>query len=201
MKKILIVVVLAISTSAFAQDMETFIGEGKVVNTGYGALTTQYTRLNGKSAVFTGAYGGWMINHQLMIGLGGYGMVTNQDGFDANGEVDTSKDLMMGYGGLMLEYTIIGQKRLHVTTNLLIGRGGVASGEKKYEGGFDFNSENETFYNVLQPSVGVEANLTNWFRVEAGGGYRLIKGSNMPGLSDKKLSAPMMNVTLKFGKF
>src|SRR4051812_22938524 len=55
-------------------------------SSGYGVLSTQYSRFNHKDAIFVGAYGGWMINHRLMLGGGGYGLVTRHTGFGIDAE-------------------------------------------------------------------------------------------------------------------
>ena len=160
--------------------------------------------LNSQNAVFTGGYGGWMINHKLMIGIGGYGLVSRQDGFTADGEVDEANKLHMGYGGLMLEYTFMQNKKIHMTSGLLIGGGAIENGygaDYSDSPGSNFHTVSESTFTAFQPSVNVEANMTNWFRVAVGGGYRLIHGSDIEGLTDKKLSAPSFGVTLKFGKF
>jgi hypothetical protein len=207
MKNLILVAVLLASTQLNAQDVsdnETWLGKGKIVSTGYGALSTQYSRLNGKSAVFTGAYGGWMINHKLMIGLAGYGLATNHQGFDESGESDKQNELKMGYGGIMLEYTFLSEKKIHATTSLLIGAGAVVNGyrtENHDSHGDHFHSVDESDFSVLQPTVSVEANMTNWFRISLGAGYRFVHGSDLAGLCDKKLSAPTMNISLKFGRF
>jgi hypothetical protein len=67
--------------------------------------------------------------------------------------------------------------------------------------GDHFHSVDESDFSVLQPTVSVEANMTNWFRISLGAGYRFVHGSDLAGLSDRKLSAPTMNLSLKFGKF
>jgi len=178
---------------------------GKLHSSGYGALSTQYSSFNGESAIFTGAYGGWMINHKLMIGLGGYGLVTSHDGYAMNDETDGSHNkLKMGYGGLMLEYTFLEQKRFHVTTNLLVGGGFVAnaskiSGPGRHED--TWQSKEESGFAVIQPGINIETDITPWFRIGVGGGYRYIASANMSGISNSKMSAPTANVSLKFGVF
>ncbi len=207
MKNLILLVVLFASTQLMAQDAkenEALFGKAKIVSTGYGALSTQYTRINGKAAIFTGAYGGWMINHKLMIGLGGYGLATNHQGFDEQGESDKDNELKMGYGGIVVEYTFLSEKKIHATTSLLVGAGAVVNGyrlDKADSYGDHFHSVDESGFSVFQPTVSVEANMTNWFRISLGAGYRFVNSSDIEGLSDRNLSAPTMNLSLKFGKF
>src|SRR4051794_928589 len=41
---------------------------------GYGAPVVSYTRFAGTDSVLIGARGGWVLNHQLVIGGGGFGL-------------------------------------------------------------------------------------------------------------------------------
>lgn len=205
MKKIILFTLLLASAQLYAQDASKSTSRfGKLQHSGYGALTTNYSKFNGDDAVFVGAYGGWMINHKLMLGLGGQYLVTQHDGFGFNTETNKENDLKMGYGGLMVEYTFFENKRLHATANTLFGVGFVTNGS---HGGYDvetgesWRSTDESGFLAIQPSVNVEYSVTNWFRISAGGGYRLITSADMVSISNAKMSAPPANVTLKFGVF
>src|SRR3954451_3376641 len=93
--------------SIHSTDPETLISD-RIHSSGYGGLSTQYSKFNHQDAVFLGAYGGWMINHRFMLGLGGYGLVTSHKGFGINPVINEQNKLRMGYGGLMVEYTVAG---------------------------------------------------------------------------------------------
>ncbi len=206
MKKIILFAVLCINAQLFAQDVAKSKSPfaGKLHHSGYGALTTNYSKFNGEDALFVGAYGGWMINHKLMLGLGGYGLVTQHDGFGINAETNKKNELKMGYGGLMVEYTFFETKVIHATASTLVGVGVVTNGShSKYdsETGESWRSSDESGFLAFQPSVNVEVSVTSWFRVSAGGGYRLITSADIEGISNAKMSAPTANVTLKFGVF
>jgi len=207
MKQLIFAMALLMSAQLFAQDSKrtktSF--ETNFRNSGYGALSTQYSKFNGQSALFTGAYGGWMIKHKLMIGLGGYWLATNHKGYGLNAETQEQNQYKMGYGGLMLEYAIFDNDRFHITANTLAGGGILKNG--KGHGSIPDHGSNElkdidaTGFYVVQPSVHVEYAVTNWFRVGAGGGYRYITGSDQQGITDRKMSAPTADITFKFGGF
>jgi hypothetical protein len=189
--------------SSEPQQPETLISN-KIHSSGYGVLSTQYSKFNHQDAIFVGAYGGWMINHKLMLGLGGYALATTHKGFGINPVTNEQNKLRMGYGGLMAEYTFAGNKAFHVTANALVGAGGITNGyEKKGDNNDEDNWHNvkASAFFVAQPGLNVEANLTKWFRVSAGGSYRLIAGNNLPGISNKDMSAPAANLSFKFGEF
>ena len=182
---------------------ETLISK-KIHSSGYGKLSAQYSKFNHQDAMFVGAYGGWMINHKLMIGLGGYGLATQHKGFGTSPVTNKQNELRMGYGGLMVEYTFAGNKLFHVTANTLVGAGGISNGYvirdyRDHEDSWE-NEECSAFF-VAQPGVNIEANITKWFRISAGGGYRFIAGSHLNGISNKDMSAPTANLSFAFGEF
>src|SRR5687768_16423111 len=206
MKKIMILVALLGTAQLYAQDgtKSTSPFSGKIQHSGYGALTTNYSKFNGDDALFVGAYGGWMINHKLMLGLGGHYLVTQHDGYGFNPQTNKMNELKMGYGGLMVEYTFFESKVVHATANPLVGFGAVTNGSKgSYNPATNESwvSSDESGFFALQPSINIEVSVTDWFRVSAGGGYRLIASSNVASISDADMSAPTANVTLKFGVF
>lgn len=207
MKKLTLFLFLVANVQLYAQsstEKRHHPFQGKIHSSGYGALSTQYSKFNGEDAIFTGAYGGWMINHKFMIGLGGYGLVTSHDGYAMNGETNTANKLKMGYGGLMLEYTFFEKKRIHVTTNLLVGAGAVVNASRSGSpdiNGDTWHSDEESGFRVIQPSINIETDVTPWLRVAVGGGYRYITSVDMSGITDGKMSAPTANLSLKFGVF
>lgn len=196
------------SMQSFAQDKkktkdETFFSK-EIESTGYGAITTQYSEFNGRGAIFMGLYGGWMINHRLMIGLGGGGLMNRPDGFNKVGEHDGSNEIQMGYGGLMVEYTFASTKKIHLTTSALIGGGGVSNGHYSPVSNTQATQwriiDDSGFY-IFQPTLNIEMNMTNWFRIAAGGGYRYVTGAEIAGLTNGQMSAPTASLSLKFGLF
>jgi hypothetical protein len=111
----------------------------------------------------------------------------------------------MGYAGLMTEYTFFGNRDLHLSVNALIGGGIIKNGNGRGtipENGHDELKDIDAsgFY-VIQPGVNVEYSVTNWFQIGVGAGYRYITGSDQPGITNAKMSAPTANLSFKFGMF
>ena len=207
MKQLIFGVLSLMSTQLFAQDMKSNKSafENKHRNSGFGVVSTQYSRFNGQNAIFTGAYGGWMLKHKLMIGAGGYWLATNHKGYGVNAETLEPNKYKMGYGGLVAEYAVLDNSRLHVTANALVGGGilknGKGHGSLPNHGSDELKDIDATGFYVVQPTVNVEYSVTSWFRVAAGGGYRYITGADQAGITNRKMSAPTANLSFKFGGF
>jgi hypothetical protein len=201
-KQILLAALTIMSAQLFAQEISNEQPSSrKISHSAYGALSTKFTRFNGENAIVTGAYGGWMINHKLMLGAGGYALVTSHDGYGFN-ESNIQNKLRMGYAGFVGEYTFLEKKRIHASANLLLGAGAVVNGYIPSGGHLeDLESEDESGFLVVEPTVSIETDVTKWFRVGVGAGYRLIGSSEMTGITDRQLSGATANVTLKFGIF
>ncbi len=54
---------------------------------------------------------------------------------------------------------------------------------------------------VIQPTLGVELNVTRFFRIEAGSSYRYVIGTDLDDMTDDDLRGFGAELTLKFGKF
>jgi hypothetical protein len=185
MKRLLFfVALLAWSSPALAQE-ETLVGGG-FHSGGFGAPVVKFSEVGDKFAVFAGGRGGWIINHTFVLGGGGYGLA-NDIRFSS---ALTGRDIEFGYGGLELEYINSSSKLVHFTVYLLVGGGGLSGNVVQEESVF-----------VLEPALNGELNVTSYFRLHAGGGYRWVSGVDNPGFTDSDFSAFYGQVTLKFGTF
>lgn len=202
MKKFLLVLLLLAGSQLYAQKTNS---AKSIESSGYGVLSTQFSKFNGQNAIFAGAYGGWMINHKLMIGIGGYGLATQHPGYGLNEHTLSKNDWKMGYVGLVGEYTFFGNRDLHFSVNALVGGGIIKNGNGRgtipENGSDELEDIDASGFCVIQPGVNVEYSFTNLFQVGAGLGYRYITGSTQPGISNAKMSAPTANLSFKFGVF
>lgn len=220
MKKIvlLFVTVLFYSSTSWSQDnktdeIQTIFGDD-ISFGGYGAYVMKMSPVNNKLGLFVGGKGGCIINHQLTIGGGGYGLTTNskfsvmKKGFLGNDSM-ISFNTKMGYGGLMFEYTLLSNNAIHLSFPVMLA-GGDAS--VNYRDNYDYqnNTYGDYYYDktfeqssffVFEPGVDAEFNILKFFRIGLGASYRYIVGSDMIYLSDKDLSDMSFNLTFKFGYF
>jgi hypothetical protein len=194
MKKIVVLLVFVFTFSAFAQ--ETTLINGEIESGGFGGPVLKVTSINGENAVMIGGRGGWIINHSLVLGGGGYGLVTE---VKAKKTDSLRQYVEMGYGGLEIEYITASNDLLHLSMGLLVGAGGIGY---KHTDNNDFmdSHKNNSFF-VLEPSVSANLNVTHSFRIAAGVSYRYVSGLKSIVSTNADLSGPSAILTLKFGKF
>ena len=199
---------LLFSLTTFAQDQTLF--NGKLESGGFGAPVVKFTSIKGEFGVLAGGYGGWLINHQLLVGLGGYGLVNDIRGTQA-AVAEYSRDgrplyLNFGYGGFVLEYIANPSSLVHLSFNTLIGGGAVNYRNNHFD--FeenDFTWEMQDKYDaffIVEPGIHAEVNMTDWCRAGIGAQYRYVNGiGSLTGVSNKDFSGPSGSITLKFGSF
>src|SRR4051812_14304209 len=78
------------------------------------APDVRFTQVNDRAATLVGAYGGWMAEHTVLIGAGGYWL--------ANG----ARDFEMAYGGPVVEWLVHGDRPIALCARGL-GRAGCAA--------------------------------------------------------------------------
>lgn len=190
-----VVLMLLIASPLLAQQQTLF--SGKVEHGGYGGPVVKFSQVNGKFGVLVGGHGGWIINHTLVIGGGGYGL-TNDVEANALGP-SNKKYIDFGYGGFEVEWVMNSDKLVHFSVHTLIGGGSVAY---QREDSTDRAEDLDGFF-VLEPGVTLDLNVTTWMRFSVGASYRYINGvdSNLKLSSNKDLSGLSAMVMLRFGKF
>lgn len=210
-----LLIVLIFCFNSYAQEekeMKTLFGDGKIIGA-FGSFDIKTGPVRDNINLFLGGHGGIIFNSNFYVGLGGYGLSTieNFNGEDPNVlESDTVNrnvniDMSMGYGGIILGYTIAPNSIIHVDFPVLIGAGGVRLGDNEvsiYNQDFPVSPlvENSAFF-VVEPGLNVEINLASFCKMGIGGGYRYVYGTDMLNVSDNDLSDWTANFSLKFGKF
>ncbi|HDQ45760.1 MAG TPA: hypothetical protein ENN17_09735 [bacterium] len=196
MKKWMPVLFLIGASGLFARE-QTLIS-GDIQHGGFGGPVVKFGNVLDECGVFVGGRGGWIINHQFVLGGGGYGLVN-----EIASRRDADLFYSFGYGGLEIEYIAASDRLVHLTFQALIGAGGVRLYEKI--NGTRFDDETNTVETdaifVAEPGVNVELNVTPFFRIGFGAHYRFVSELDMPGLKAGDLSGLSAAITLKFGKF
>lgn len=192
LKKVLIILLLS-TMSIFAQS-ETLVSGG-IMSGGFGGPVVKFTQINGEFGVLLGARGGWIMNHTFIIGAGGYGLVSEFDTKSVfKGEL---LQLMMGYGGLELEYVNSSNRLVHFSVYLLLGAGGLTYKELN-----DWISPKVTdeFW-IAEPAINVELNISSFFRISTGVGYRFVTGVDLGNFKNSDIAGVSGILTFKFGRF
>ena len=212
MKKVITLLISLTLVLPFLQGQEnnenefkTLFGDKNVSHGGYGAISFNYSQIDGKDAMLMGARGAWVIGHSFALGAGGYGFL-NDYHYNPNLAGGRNVNLAGGYGGILLEPIIFGKFPVHVSIPILIGGGGVAYTSTwnpypyDYEN-FDLLVEDATGFLVVEPGLEIEINVVRFFRLALGGYYRYTSKITLYDTPSDVLNGWSAGITLKFGKF
>ena len=191
---ITILLVLLLSYPVMAQEKTLF--SGKIESGGYGGPLCKIGQINEETGIFVGGQGGWIMNHRLVLGGKGYGLVNEV-------EIEGSQNLKLefGCGGALLEYIISSDKLIHLSLQSMIGAGGVRYAVKDHEEDHDeVNYDDDAFF-VLEPGVNLILNVSKNFRMGFGASYRYVNGVEYESLTNSDLSGISAQVFFKFGDF
>jgi hypothetical protein len=188
----------------FAEEEQTqTLVQGQLDNSIFLAPDFKFTEVDGQFANLAGIYGGWLIDHKMLLGGGGY-FLTNR-----------SDDFKMTYGGFLVEYFVRSDQLVNFSIKGLLGGGtatipsgfgrlsdilpiefprvGTQLGNRLGARGPHFPDRlpilpefpeldpiDEEFF-VAEPEASVMLNITEKFRIGFGGGYRFIGGAGRIG--------------------
>ena len=199
------VVLTVLSSTGFAQDgqVKTIFKGNLKSSGGYAALTNKFTNIRGEYANLAGFYGGWYLNHKVMVGIGASAS-TNNLRVPQQFSTDPNQNRTYQYGqfGLVTEYVMNSDKPIHLAFSLFGGAGFTLQYERTDWDHNDYpKSSDENWFVVAEPGVQLEINLFKWMRLSPGVSYRASFGSDGRGLKDSDLRGMSYNATVKFGKF
>jgi len=141
--------------------------------------------------------GGWILNRQFVIGGAGRGLATLPSA-TVNGQ---AAEIQFGYGGLLLEYVGAPSELVHYGLNVVVGGGSVQLIGGNYDDPRRDESLARTGVFVTEAGGRLEVNVTSFFRLGAGGGYRFVSGSDLPVVADADLRGPYGELSVRFGGF
>lgn len=182
---------LMIAGGSARAEQRTLVGGPEWEHGGMGALSFGGTSFNGAWVPESGSRGQWIINHKFGLGLGSYTMV--DPGELAWG--GNRYEMSVHYSGIDLEYSCNPDDVVHYSIYALFAGGRIEA--DNWRDDYQFKDD---FYSIL-PRANVEVNVTSWFRVNGGVGYRFAQDVDIVGLDNHDLSGLQTTLTLKFGKF
>jgi hypothetical protein len=158
----------------------------------YGAPTFGVTMLNDQAAPMIGMRSAWIANYNFGVGFT-FNALANHvtEGAQYRGRA------LGGYGGLLLEYLIAPQRRVHGVIDTTIG-GGVMCQQTGETG--DDDCKGHAFV-AIEPTANLELNVFKAMRVRVGAGYRAALGTSGSTLSNRELGGVVGRAALEFGKF
>ncbi len=184
-----------------AQQVTLF--SGPYTHGGYGGPRLMASTIDDELGILVGGHGGWVVNHTLFIGGGGYALA-NQINAPITAE-GTQEYIDFGYGGVEVGAIIGSNKLVHLRVSTLIGAGGMSTSLRDYANNehdhHDLDHSSDAFF-IAEPTVEVVVNMTPWMRLTAGASYRLIDGVESDSdFTDTDFSGPSAVVSVNFGKF
>jgi hypothetical protein len=224
--KILIIACLILSVTAFSQPKKN--ADSSHMKTVFGNCSghfdlpfgyfieanAAYTKFGHKDVFLPGISMGIILNHHWTLG-GSMSMVGNSlnyhhvytDSVTGN----TSARLSGGYGGMLLEYTLLPNSVVHVRFPLIIG-GGYMQYTEGSSGGWENHSFSHNMHQhahvighdqffVIEPGVTAEFNLIKHLRLGIGVSYRYSPNFDLINTSTGLLNQFNAKLSLRFGKF
>jgi hypothetical protein len=155
----------------------------------------QFTTVDGS---FTHMMGGGIALILSDFWIGGYGIgTTNQIPVDRD-KIETNDGLNIGHGGFWMGYSLFGDKAIHVSLSSLVGWGSLSLE--------DYWVSDPLF--AVVPTLEVEFNITQFFRISTGATYNLYTLVNLEdptgsgrGYKSSDISGPGGFLAFKFGWF
>ena len=196
MKTRLLSLIILLSFSIQAQEMKTILS-GDVEISGFGGFNLGLHSIDGATSVGFGGGGAMLINQRFWIGGFGEGVPVNKSySYETLNSGTRIIDLNMGYGGMWLGYKIRPNEVIHPQLDLRLGWGGMSA-----EDGQTGELFASTSIFVFNPNLGVEANITNVFRVQLSAGYRGVSGADFEFADSSDFSGFVANLGFVFGGF
>ncbi len=188
------------------EDKKTLLSN-RALTGGFVALTGKGGQLNKQEDLWMGGEVAAIFGNDFGIGVAGYGLVNTVRSKNLN---FNGKELyyQAGYGGLFIEPAFFEDRVLNLSFPTVLGGGGIA--ESRIPGVIDlpedFDLDEDDLYNtdlfwVVEPSVAISLNISNWMKLTAGASYRYVYQLDLPNTSDDIMNGINGNVSLKLGWF
>jgi hypothetical protein len=227
MKRILIILACwAGALSIFAQDNQTSTtstsskefhtlfsnGDGtcKIPMGYFFEFNGGYTHFGKRSEFLPGISMGMILNHHWTIGVTGNFLPSSQGNMYHHKGNDTVNDdrhhssLSGGYGGLLLEYTLLPASKFHLSFPLTIGGGYVSH---THYGDVNDSTDTKkwfhhsTHYFVVEPGIKLAVNVIKHLQIGLTLSYRYSPENNHMITSPDMLNQLTGKLSFRFGKF
>lgn len=190
---VVVLLLVTLAQPAAAQSRYLF-GSGNDISA-FGGPFVEMGNVNGEFGVLVGGGGALLIDDAFYFGGYGIGLTTEQlQTVDELGGIDA--DLDFNHGGFWLGVSVPARSAVHLTASTRLGWGTARWNEP----GTDNRIASDDIF-VISPNIGIELNLTDWFRFSVEGGYRIVTGLDMVGIGPKDLDGANVMLGFRFGGF
>lgn len=193
MKKLLITLTLAImAVGMLSAQTQTLFNRTRVVG-GFGAPIVEIGLSDNYNTAIGG--GGAVLINSFFVG--GYGMASLdfEELLTDDGDLESVE---LAHGGLWLGFSFPSDKLLHFYGSTRIGWGAIDIAVDRRS-----NADLDQVF-VLTPEIGIELNVTRWFRLAGTIGYRYLDGANEDAnalYTNDDFRGSFAGITLRFGGF
>ncbi len=178
------------------QDKPQYLFDGRMKISGFGAPIIEFSSVNGELSVSSGGGGAVLLNNKFFIG--GYGMgLANDARYTADGS-NLRTNLNFGHGGFWFGGLHRPHKLIHLGISAKMGWGSITLREPGMF--FPPNLASDNVF-VATPQIEAEVNIAKWFKINVGGGYRLVSGLSGDILQPSQLNSGVLTVGFLFGWF
>jgi hypothetical protein len=205
-------------TSKSNSDIHTLFGNGHGrcnIPIGYFfELSGGYTQFGNNNVFLPGMSLGIILNHNWAFGATGsfignfYGLHINDVYYDSASTSMHGAYLHGGYGGLLLEYTLFPNSRVHVAFPLMIGGGYMYYSDQTnhHDSAYSHHSWHthsisDDYFFAIEPGVRVEFNMIKKLRIGLGVSYRYVPDLDLTNTSAGLLNQFNAKLTVRLGKF
>ena len=191
------------------EDTTQFLLSEKAVITGFGSPYVEFSSVDNQFAVCLGAGGGLMLNQTVFLGVYFEGLLTNHYMEDLETIVNIEKPkVSFEHGGIWMGYVYKHKKPVHGGLSMKLGWGEIdlEGDESGNNPNSDYDVRDRIF--AISPQVEMELNMTKWFRINIGAGYRFVtgidatyddQGSQVKLYNTGDFSSPIGTISLIFG--
>lgn len=164
--------------------------------TGAGGPAFKFTGVADQSGLLIGGRGGLLIDRRLLVGGAAYGLVSSIE--PRNGDVDDNRSVGMGYGGMLVEFTLAPDRLFNVTLGSIIGAGSLNYVELVGE---TEEHTSQSFF-LLEPEIHVGVYLAPFLRFSLGLSYRWATGLETGGaVTNRDARDFSLGAQFQFGDF
>lgn len=158
-------------------------------------FTYRNFEIDGEGATLLGARIDKNISEDFGIGLGLYLSSEVKLDYEDDSTVYDGVNLNFIAAYIYKKYYLSGFNNIRVVPSLFYGVGDVFV-DKRYKSNDDEILEEESSFNIIEPGIGIETNITTNIYIELAGAYTMISGTDLTNYEDDDFSGFVISFTL-----